>query len=249
MTGRSFVAVGVDGCPAGWVYVERPVDRRGRPRGGLAAAAVAPRFADVVNAFAASIAGGRAAIMVDMPIGLAETGRRACEGAVRRALGPRRSSVFSSPRRPMLAMADYDAANRWGKERSAGGGLSRQAWNIVPKIREVDAVMTPGLQSAIGEAHPEAAFARLRGAPCEQPKRTAGGAAERRAALGVAGLDAGRILRALRERFPRKADVADDDVLDACVLSLTAAARLEGTAVVHGDGARDARGLRMEIWA
>lgn len=55
------------------------------------------------------------AIMVDMPIGLLDYGRRPCDRMTRRHIGARASSVFPAPRRPMLAFKDYEAANAWGK--------------------------------------------------------------------------------------------------------------------------------------
>jgi predicted RNase H-like nuclease len=42
--------------------------------------------------------------------------------------------------------------------------------------------------------------------------------------------------------------VSLDDVYDACVLAITAKARLAGEALHLTDGARDSRGLLMEIW-
>jgi predicted RNase H-like nuclease len=83
------------------------------------------------------------------------------------------------------------------------------------------------------------AFARLAGAPCAHPKRTAEGRAERLALLAAAGLgDLSTV------RLPGS---APDDVLDAAVLTLTAARAHAGTADRLGDGTLDARGLAMEI--
>ncbi len=233
---RSARFAGVDGCPSGWVYAAGP----GRLQIGVAAS-----FAALVDGPLSDCA----AVCVDMPIGLATSGRRSCESEARRALGPRRSSVFPSPRRAMLDFDAYADANAWGKANDpAAGGLSRQAWHIIPKIREVDAVMTPALQARICEAHPEAAFARLAGRPCDHAKRTPQGAIERRAILAANGVDPSAALADLRKRHPRRKDVADDDLFDACVLAMTARARLAGRAVRYTDGARDARGLVMEIW-
>jgi predicted RNase H-like nuclease len=186
-------------------------------------------------------------IIVDIPIGLAPTGARACEIDARRLIGPRRSSVFASPRRSMLNFDLFDNANAWGK--ANGAGLSKQCWGIVPKIREADQRMSPDLQTRVGEGHPEVAFTRLRGAPCVHSKRTSEGLSERRAALIGAGLSSiDDMLSGLREIHPLKKDFALDDFYDACALALTAQARLEGAAWRLGDGARDERVLMMEIW-
>ncbi|GAB4521019.1 MAG: DUF429 domain-containing protein [Amphiplicatus sp.] len=190
-------------------------------------------------------------MIVDMPIGLADSSRRACETMARRRLGPRRAaSVFASPRRPMLDFARYEEANAWGKAAGpgAGGGLSKQVWNILPRIREIDSIMTPADQSWLGEGHPEVAFSRLNdGAPCRHSKRTEEGRRERLALLRRGGFPAGvALLAQAKARF--RAAVQPDDILDACALALTAEARLGGRALRLTDGARDARGLVMEIW-
>jgi len=188
--------------------------------------------------------------VVDMPIGLADIGRRACEAAARKLLSPlRHSSVFSSPRRPMLDFGDYPEANDWGKQQGAdtGGGLSKQAWMIVPKIREIDETIGPSDQNRLAEGHPEVAFWRLNGEqPCRHPKRKTEGATERLAILeknGLPGCDK------LYENLKAMAGtgLARDDVYDACALALTAKALLVGEAICLGDGARDSRGLKMEI--
>jgi predicted RNase H-like nuclease len=184
-------------------------------------------------------------IVIDMPIGLPDAPGRACERAARKAIGPRRSSVFSAPLRGMLAFAEYQDANAYGKAR--GAGLSKQAWNITPKIRALDALMTPQLQARVAEGHPELAFTRLGGGPCAHPKRDPLGKRERLRRLNHAGVDAKRVLDAARDMHPSRSIFADDDLIDACALALTAEAHLNGEAWRLGDGARDARGLLMEI--
>lgn len=166
-------------------------------------------------------------IAIDIPIGLLDAGARACDVEARRRLGPRRASVFPAPARPMLSAATYSDA-------LAIGGLSKQAFNLIPKIRDVDAHMTPRRQRRVVEAHPELGFAMLLGRPCAAPKRTPEGLAERRAAVSIS-----------VERPPPGAKW--DDVLDACALIPTARRVRDGSAERLGDGARDAKGLRCEI--
>ena len=181
---------------------------------------VVPRFVEV-------LALGCDAVAVDMPIGLLDHGPRACDVEARRRLGPRRASVFPAPTRPMLTATSYADA-------LAIAGLSKQAFNLIPKIREVDAVMTPGLQDKFVEVHPELCFSRLIGTPCRWPKRTADGRAERRA-----------VVHPRIDRPPSGA--AWDDVLDACALVETARRLVVGDVERLGDGTCDARGLRCEI--
>lgn len=230
-------AIGVDGRRRGWLLAARNL------LSGEFRVAIADSLRSILDADEAR----SASIVIDMPIGLPDAGDRACEVEARRRLGPRRSSVFTSPARRILAHASYEEANRHAK--MLGRGLSRQAWAIAPKIREADAMMTPGMQEMIAEGHPELAFARLNGAPCADPKKTPAGESERRDILLRAGLrQVDAALDDLRARHPRKSDFANDDYYDACALSFTAEHRLSATAWRLGDGARDARGLRMEIW-
>lgn len=231
--------LGVDGCRAGWVAARLNL------KTGALTSFVAPRFGDILSRDGAHAE----TIMVDMPIGLAESGGRFCETAARGLLKPlRHSSVFSAPRRPMLDFETYEEANRWGKAQAAHGGLSKQAWMIAPKIKEIDAVITPADQARLGEAHPEVAFWRLNGErPCAFPKRQSEGQEERRRLLkrhGASGAD--KIYQRLKTEF--KSGIGLDDVFDACALALTAKARLDGDAVHLTNGARDARRLVMEIW-
>ena len=48
----------------------------------------------------------------------------------------------------MLDFETYGDANAWGKAQGpdGGGGLSKQAWVITPKIREIDAIIAPADQ-------------------------------------------------------------------------------------------------------
>ncbi len=221
---------GVDGCRGGWVVVT--VDAGGARR---------PATIEVCATFAEVAARSFRAIAVDMPIGLPDAGPRAADVATRAVLGPRRSSVFPAPVRAVLDAFDHPAAS--ARQRVIDGrGLSVQAWNLVPKIREVDTVVRAEGDDRIREAHPEAAFAALAGAPLADAKRTAAGAATRRTLLRRALAEVGPLLG---EPPPRGA--APDDVLDAAVLAWTARRLVAGTAVTVGDGTVDAVGLRMRV--
>ena len=233
--------LGVDGCRAGWVAVALDFVT------GETIVDIVPTFGEIVN----DVGNSAAMIMIDMPIGLCDHGRRPCEGLARQRLKPfRHSSVFSSPRRPMLDFDRYEDANQFGESQGpdGGGGLSKQAWMITPKIREIDQIITPAMQSRIAEAHPEIAFYRLNGkSPCLHSKRQKEGQAERRALLGRNGIADPEMLFN-EARAIAGGDVGRDDVYDACALALSAKARLENNAIQLTDGARDARGLKMEIW-
>ena len=196
----------MDGCRGGWVVAS-------------------PDGLRIVPAFAGIVAERFDLALFDIPIGLPQSGPRACDVEARRLIGPRRSSVFPAPPRRLLSAARY------------AGQCSVQLWNILPKIREVDSAITPRLQRRIREAHPECSFRLLHGGPLPHAKKTPPGLALRR--------------RLLRPHFgPLEAipGAALDDVLDAYALLWSAGRVAAGTGLALGGG-RDARGLRCEICA
>jgi predicted RNase H-like nuclease len=225
--------IGVDGCKAGWLAV---VLNRGRLGPRLQ---IAPVWSDLPLESAGMVA-------VDMPVGLADSGPRACDIAARRCLPPgRKSSVFPPPRRYMLDCRDWAEANALGRARE-GCGLSHQAWNITAKIRELDRALTPAAQTRVREAHPELIFHRLNGWQPVPSKKTKAGRAARLDLLAAAGLGG---VETLLARLPRGA-AQPDDLLDAAACALAARNMLDGTAhrVPESDPPVDSRGLRMEIW-
>ncbi len=226
--------LGLDGCRAGWLVVIL------EPESGELKASLATDW----SALAAER--GRAAMLaVDMPIGLADRGARGCDVAARRLLPRgRKSSVFPAPRRYMLDCGSWAEAQDEGRRRESCG-LSKQSWNILPKIREVDAALGPADQDRVREAHPELIFHHLNGWAPLPGKRSAEGREARLGLLAASGLKG---VAPLLDRFPR-AQVQPDDVIDAAACALAAGRMLRGEAVrLPEDPLRDARGLRMEIW-
>lgn len=180
------------------------------------------------------------AVGIDMPIGLPDAGARACDVAARRRLGPRRSSVFPTPVRAVLGSTDHQAAVR--RSRAVDGrALSIQAFNLLPKIAEVDSVIDACLVGAVVEVHPESSFAQLAGAPLLSTKRSAVGRSERWRLLAdaVHGSSA-----PLRERYR---GAAPDDVADAVAALWSANRWARGEAIVLGDDAVDRRSIVMRI--
>ncbi len=204
-----------------------------------------PTFAEVV---AEVEDGALAALAVDMPIGLPDhDGSRAADRQARRRLGARHASVFPTPVRATLGALDYPDALAISR-RVSGQGLSKQAYNLLGRIAEVDRIMTPAHQDRIFECHPELAFAQLAGSPLRHSKHTRPGIDERLDLLARAlgprrAQDLAEALRA-----PGRG-VGGDDVVDAVVIARVAEAVAAGSAEVErlGDGVRDRRGLRMEI--
>jgi predicted RNase H-like nuclease len=149
------VAVGFDGCPAGWVAVTL-VD------GAVSDVEVAALLAPAVAAR------GPAAIAIDMPIGLVD-GIRDADVAARRLLPGRASSVFSTPPRAVVdgwrdgTVTTHTQATGLAVA-TTGKGLSQQAWRLVPKIAAVDQLVTEFTVPVL-EVHPEVAFTVVTGSP------------------------------------------------------------------------------------
>ena len=130
---------GVDGCPGGWIAAFAPLD--------FSAVQI-----DIVANFAAVLARSPTIVAVDMPIGLPARvgpGGRAAENAVRPLLGARQSSVFSVPSRAAVDQTDYREACRIAAETSdPPRKVSKQLFHLMPKIREVDAILRDNASAA-----------------------------------------------------------------------------------------------------
>lgn len=250
MTGASSRLAGIDGCPAGWIVCLVAAEGPLVPEIGIVA-----RLADL---FTGPDAPGLA--VIDMPIGLPERigpEGRGPERLVRPMLGERQSSVFSIPSRAAI-FAGEGLDHREGYGAACAAALatseppkkvSKQAYCLFPKIREIDRLMTAASPPPLFEAHPEVAFAVLNGGRAMAlPKKVKSrpnpvGLDERRALLVGLGF-AAEVLAAP----PRGAGA--DDLLDACVMALTARRIASGTAVSFPDPPlRDARGVEIAIRA
>jgi predicted RNase H-like nuclease len=231
---------GLDGCAGGWVLVTAPA---GDPAGGAGADALGVTVVATLDTVRAALDSGRMAVAaIDIPIGLPARERRACDAEARRLLGPRRSSVFPAPVRSVLGAPNHRAACDLSR-RACGRGISKQLFNILDKIDEVDRVQSPALQSRLFEMHPELSFTVLAGAPMQSNKRSPDGRAERVAALRSAFGDQSHLTHEAPPTGAKR-----DDVLDAMVGAWTARRYLARTHLRLG-GELDERGLRMEIVA
>jgi len=222
---------GVDGCKNGWIVVESTLNLNGLKW------KIAPHW-NAIGPIAEVIA-------VDMPIGISGDGVRQCEVEARNKLSPCGSRVFKTLPRGALRFhqEDWAIANQWSKT-NGFGGISKQIWNIRPKILEIDKSITRSAQDRVHEAHPELAFARLNGGKPLASKHTAEGLAVRRTLLRAAGFET---LETWLSEL-RGTGAKDDDLLDACALVLTARHIELGTAIQMPQQAqRDERGLRMSI--
>jgi predicted RNase H-like nuclease len=177
-------------------------------------------------------------IGIDMPIGLAEDGPRACDVAARRQLGRSGSSVFPAPVRAVLACDDYTGACAVSRE-AAKKAISVQTWNLVPAIRDLDEALGQPPDPRVAEVHPELAFRALDRRVAD-PKASARGLAQRVRALEP-------VMGVLDAMASAPSGVPAVDCLDACAAAWSAARVRAGTAECVGDGAVDARGRPMRI--
>jgi predicted RNase H-like nuclease len=231
---------GVDGCRAGWFVILREL---GPDR---VVARVLESFSLV-----ARLTECPSIVAVDIPIGLlehAELGGRECDRQAWELLGwPRRNSVFSPPVRSALL------CNRFEQACATNAGSSpiqsrttRQCFGLFPKLREVDELMSPGLQGRIREVHPEVCFFELNGGRAMlYGKRTARGVRDRIDVL----MNASVVSSPSTVEALKCGGVGMDDVLDALVACWTAERIHIGTAFcIPQQPTIDSNGLRMEMW-
>jgi len=256
------VAVGVDATPNGWVAV-RMRDREYRRVDHYAdddatESAFRDLWADHADADV---------VLVDVPIGLPEdVAARAPEREARALLGPRSSSVFNVPIRPILDVDSYADANERQKERERDGrGLMKQTYNIVPRIREVDELLgasdVAATQDVVRESHPEVCFWALDDETPMAYSKTAQPAAAHWERVGVlAALHANDPVHDDEDAFHdaladaggalvdwHDPQLSNDDLLDAFALAATASTLTGDFRTLPEDPIEDADGRRMEM--
>jgi predicted RNase H-like nuclease len=100
---------------------------------------------------------GVSLIVVDIPIGLPDTGSRAADAQARARVGRRTSSVFPTPVHAALLADDHAAASA-ASVRATGKGLSTQGHGLRYRILTLDAFL-PRARVRLLEGHPEVTFA------------------------------------------------------------------------------------------
>lgn len=226
-------AIGVDGCPGGWIGAILDTDG---PHWLTAGVGEFIHFAD--RAAADGVIG------VDMPIGLVNGGWRACDLLAKAELGRAHSRVFMTPPRPVVELghrAPNDAVQRLSRSLT-GQGVSRQALALSPRIRDVDRCVP---DERLIEVHPEISFAQMTGSVLA-PKKSARGEQERLAALSI-GLESriDDLDGFIRQRPPA---VPVNDALDALAVLWTAIRHQHGQSWSLPERAEcDERGVPMRI--
>ena len=234
--GRTWTAVGVDGCKGGWVYVT--ID----PNWAFTAAKVAS-LSELVNG-----CGDHDVVCIDIPIGLPETAdRRLCDILARQLLRSS-SSVFPVPVRQALMADSHSEAKRINKVVS-GRSLSKQTFGIMPKIKEADDLLrnSDKARRLFVEVHPEVCFRALAGQRMDKRKTTDDGFLQRMQVLkAVCPMAADQLERIRNTHRALASKAIRDDLVDAMVAALTATAG-DPKALPCGAPPLDNVGLPMRI--
>lgn len=249
--------IGVDWDSGGWLAV-------GISDAKLCGAAV---FTDI-TALWRELGSAASRIVIDVPIGLCESVEndapdgfhltdgqisRICDDLARPLLGRRSSSVFTTPCRSVVRKAGegapYKSLNAENR-RCTGKGLSVQAKGIASGIDQVDRFLIDGGEpERLLEGHPELAFRALAQRPLKYAKTCAQGIAERLAILESSSEyehgDWRRLASILAEEQDHKTGM--DDLLDAMVLAITAAAPEGHFHSLPENPPSDAKGLPMQM--
>jgi len=191
-------------------------------------------------------------ILVDIPIGLPWKGapERKCDRQARKFLGfPRSASIFSPPCRESLYASSYREACSINRQ-ILGKALSRQAWNLSPKIKEVNEFLLSHREAlgVVRESHPEVVFKGLAGRSARYSKRHPLGYEERLEVVKGFCPEAELILSS-EEWRGRRLDCLDSLLLvTAAALALRAGFSPEVWRTFPPEGGkRDPAGLPMEV--
>lgn len=194
--------VGIDGCRGAWISVSMEADTH----------LLTWKKYKLLSEFLKEAADAQV-VGIDIPIGLPRKGSRDCDVKARKLLKRRGSSVFPAPVTEVLGATSYRNACDI-RDRIEGKKMSQQAWAIVAKIAEVDALIQqkPELSSLLYEVHPEVSFYFM-GAnePNRYSKKERAGIEERIKKLAQHfGIDQDYV-SALRQKH----GASEDDIVDA----------------------------------
>jgi predicted RNase H-like nuclease len=203
---------GVDACSVGWVGIALS--------GHQVRAYIHAQIDGLIRDAARD--GALTVIGIDIPIGMPDASVRRADLDARAAAGPRRASVFVTPIRDTLALRDYRVACDLNKQRT-GYGISRQAFNLLEKIGQVDSWL-PEAPCRVLEVHPELSFAEMAGAPLSARKSSWAGLVSRRQLLADASIVVPDDLGAAGRL------AGGDDVLDAAAAAWSARRAAAGQA-------------------
>jgi predicted RNase H-like nuclease len=233
------IYLGVDGCRAGLVSVQAGNKARWKIE----------VFSTIQELWKAH--SDAELILIDVPIGMRDKGGtpRLCDTAARKYLTRKRgSSVFPTPCRAALYAKSYQEANQINKEMT-GKGLSKQSWNISPKIRELDILLRENVNTlqVFVECGPELCYSALAdGKPMKYYKKTEEGIKERLRILKSYCKHPETPIDVGMQKFKRK-DVSKDDIMDAWILAIAASRGKTKLCFIPEKYENDSTGLPMRI--
>ena len=194
--------IGMDGCSAGW-FTTKIADKQ-----SLIFNIIEDLNDDYLKKSNLSHIG------IDIPLYLSKTGKRRAEIEARFLLKKRACTIFSPPTFNVLRAKNYiDACEINFKE--CGNRISKQSWNLFPKIKEAQKFLENNLICQVGifEVHPELSFMAMNDMKViEFGKKTNDGFKMRYLLLKK--FFPKFNFEEVRAKFKKK-DVADDDILDA----------------------------------
>ena len=261
--------VGVDGCKAGWIGVG--LDDR-----GCSQVKVCGKFSDLMTHFVDACV-ILVDMPIGLPADGAPD-YRCCDNEARELLKKkkRESSVFHVPSKrfvdevmnnpdwgyrnvTMNHQKRYGKANRRSKELNDDAGISPYTFGIIPNIDEVDEYLTSCAADSpkIRESHPEVCFWALNGGNPDSAmttsKKKPSGFDERvetlrHCARNVNDIDVDATYAKTRREYT-KSQVADNDILDALALAITAkiGCRQGEFKTLPENPPTDSKGLPMEM--
>lgn len=241
------VFVGVDGCRAGWFAVFLEEENEDDCKWEIA---LFPQFSFLIDFLENNYRETEPLVLVDIPIGLKDggAGERLSDTEARKILKARKSSIFPVPCREAVYAETYEKACEVNKLLT-GKSISKQAWNIVPKIRDVDLflVKNKSYREKIREVGPEICFQSFAGFPMKHSKKKVEGYLERKETLNNVCKLADEIIEYSLLKYRRK-DLTKDDVLDALAAALTAKQGSKyGFVYVPDEPEIDSEGLKIQM--
>ncbi len=231
--------IGVDGCKAGWIAIWIRPDRE-----------VQHQVFPCIQSLWEKCKTGDL-IFIDIPIGLLASGEkeRACDREARKILGKRRgSSVFRVPCRLAVYANSYLLASEVNKHLT-GKSLSKQSWNITPKIREVDELLIsdPIARKAFREVHPELSLWGLNNRiPMSFNKKSERGFEERVAILDRYWANVSGIVGQIKALYST-AVIGRDDIVDAFAILLMGRLSNKDASFLPEVDVADEEGIPMKI--
>jgi predicted RNase H-like nuclease len=236
---KSSYFLGIDGCQKGWISIALNTQSEWEIR-------IFHSINEIWSNYSTA-----EIILIDIPIGLWDMGSipRLCDKEARKLLTRKRSSsVFPTPCRDVLSAESYEKANEINRTLTSKG-LSKQTWNITPKIKDVNNFLQKNkdAQQIIIESHPELCFMALaNGEPLTYYKKKEEGITERLNLLTSHFQKSKEILNDGQEKFNKK-EVAIDDILDALVLAVSASLGKKNLSFIPEDYEFDKIGLPMRM--